>query len=770
MLGLAFLNPMLLWALPLAAVPIIIHILNRRRFQKVPWAAMEFLLKAMKRNRKRLRMEQWLVLLLRVLAVLLLISLVSRPQLGGGTFLGSRTHHVVVIDDSASMTQRSGSTNLFEKAQDRIKMLADDLGKRRQGDIFSIVRTSSADEPDIWSQRIGGDFSRQTGTRLKEMVVSDMATDLGGALETTVKRAQEVKDASRTEYYLVGDGRSWDWATPEDKPRPALLKGLATMQADREHVTVYAVGGQHDNLAIVDVQLQDRLAIAAVPVSLGVVVKNLGLDPTPPTTVSIEVDGQSRVTQDVPQLAPGERTTLPITHTFHQSGAHRIDAKLDPSEAYPFDDIRSLALDVREKSRVLLVDGEPDQGDGEVFFVRATLDVEGSGIEAQVVTESGFDETNLDAFDLIWWCNVQAPTEVAAKRLEDFVAVGGGLVITCGSLVDAPRYNELLWRDGDGLLPLPIGEIAGDSDRPEHGHLANKDHPIVGGFSEFYEVVLGNWAQFKRWLILEEPAGHGANIVARVTGADGAPILATRTYKGEKGSGGEVALLAITADGFWSNLPGTDLFLVITHELHKFAALRDDPSKDNLETDSVLSMTLDPGVHRSDVTVKAMSGDDQRTFTASDTKPGSEDPGADKPGGEKPTDKPADKPGDKPGEQPEDGNAQDPADQKLWLDIPMAELTERGAYEMELQRHDGLPNKRMIARNGPASESNLSAFDEQAFKRFYPSNVHDLVTFVRDEGGTTAVASEGEAWPLLAALLLAGLLAESLLAWRFGRR
>ena len=93
MIGLAFFNPLLLWALPLAAVPIIIHILNRRRFQKVPWAAMEFLLRAMKRNRKRLRMEQWLVLLLRVLAVLLLVFLVSRPQLGSGgleTFCAKR--------------------------------------------------------------------------------------------------------------------------------------------------------------------------------------------------------------------------------------------------------------------------------------------------------------------------------------------------------------------------------------------------------------------------------------------------------------------------------------------------------------------------------------------------------------------------------------------------------------------------------------------------------------------------------------------------------
>ena len=76
----------------------------------------------------------------------------------------------------------------------------------------------------------------------------------------------------------------------------------------------------------------------------------------------------------------------------------------------------------------------------------------------------------------------------------------------------------------------------------------------------------------------------------------------------------------------------------------------------------------------------------------------------------------------------------------------------------------------MIARNAPADEGRLVAFDEPAFKKMYPSSVHDLVTFVRDETGVGTAAGEGEAWPLLAALLLVGLLAESLLAWRFGRR
>ena len=749
MIGLAFLNPLLLWALPLAAVPVIIHILNRRRFQKVPWAAMEFLLKAMKRNRKRLRMEQWLVLLLRVLAVLLLVSLVSRPQLSGGALLGARTHHVVILDDSASMTQRSGSSNLFEKAQDKARQLADDLAQRRGGDIFSIARTSS---PDAWAlapQRIGSNFGRTAGAALKEMVVSDLPSDLGQAVQAAVERSAAVEDASRTEYYVIGDRRAWDWATDDDKPRGSLAKGLTALNPDRDHVTVLAVGGQHDNLAVVDVKLQDRLAIASVPVTMGIDVKNFGLDPTPATTVAIEVDGQTSVNQDVPQLAPGERVTVPFDYTFHAPGAHRVEATLEPGGTHPFDDRRTLALQVRDKSRVLLVDGEPDEGDGETFFLQATLDVPESGIEAQVVTESGFDEVNLGAFDMVWLCNVQAPTKEAAERLEAFVMSGGGLAITLGSLVDAPRYNELLWRDGDGPLPLPIGEIDGDPDRPEPAFLSSADHPMCDGVAELFQLVLGKWVQVKRWLTVEEPEGHEAAVVARVRGADGPPLLSTRSF-GNKG--GEVALFAITADRFWSNLPSTDLFLVVTHQLHHFAARRDDPSRHNLATDAVWRQQLDPGLYRPDVTLRAATGDDERTFTAEAPKPEGEGEGTEP----------------DPGTQPEGAEQGEP--QPLEVSVALRELSQRGAYEIDLQRHDGVAERRVIARNGPVDEGRLVAFDEAGFKKLYPSSVHDLVTFARGESDVGAAASEGEAWPLLAALLLAGLLLESLLAWRFGRR
>src|SRR5216110_2029581 len=80
-LAIAFIAPAFFAAgILLASVPVIIHILNRRRFKIVNWAAMEFLLRAMRKNRRRLRFEQWLLLAVRCCVLLLVATALARPM------------------------------------------------------------------------------------------------------------------------------------------------------------------------------------------------------------------------------------------------------------------------------------------------------------------------------------------------------------------------------------------------------------------------------------------------------------------------------------------------------------------------------------------------------------------------------------------------------------------------------------------------------------------------------------------------------------------
>src|SRR5881392_442361 len=91
----------------LVSSPIIIHLINRMRFKRIRWAAMEFLLKSQKRNRRKLIIEQLILLLLRCLLVLLAGFLVAR-YVQAGLSGGQGAVHVVLLDDSLSMSDRWG--------------------------------------------------------------------------------------------------------------------------------------------------------------------------------------------------------------------------------------------------------------------------------------------------------------------------------------------------------------------------------------------------------------------------------------------------------------------------------------------------------------------------------------------------------------------------------------------------------------------------------------------------------------------------------------
>jgi hypothetical protein len=129
----------------------IIHLLNRRRFVRVDWAPMKYLKLTLKTNRRRLRLEQWLLLALRTLAVLALVLAVARP-VGSGTNLAGFLHvqgrasRIIVIDDSLSMGARTNGQPAFERAKNVVLQILDALGEQ---DSLTVVRSSETDAPMV---------------------------------------------------------------------------------------------------------------------------------------------------------------------------------------------------------------------------------------------------------------------------------------------------------------------------------------------------------------------------------------------------------------------------------------------------------------------------------------------------------------------------------------------------------------------------------------------------------------------------------------------
>ena len=195
----SFLHPFLLIALPLIAVPIIIHLIHQRRFQTVQWAAMTFLLAATKMSKGYARIRQWLILAARVLAIAGLIFAISRPLSSGwlGLAAGGRVDTtIILIDRSASMSQigAGGRTKL----ETGIRRLQDSLGK------LESARYVLIDSVGLQPYELN---SVDELIDLSQVMPATATADIPMMLELTEQYLRE-NQPSRTEVWICSDSRS----------------------------------------------------------------------------------------------------------------------------------------------------------------------------------------------------------------------------------------------------------------------------------------------------------------------------------------------------------------------------------------------------------------------------------------------------------------------------------------------------------------------------------------------------------------------------------
>jgi hypothetical protein len=719
-LALAFVHPGLLWAAPLVLVPLVIHLLNRRRYQRVRWAAMQHLLAALKRNRRRIRMEQWLVLLLRMLAVAGVVLLVTRPRFSGEVFGDASVHHVVCLDDSASMAQRSGGTDCFRLAVAAVQSLVRELAAERTRDSFTLLRASAPTAPDKSAVRVGPALAAEIEPLLNDLAVGDGTANLPELLARARDRAADT-DASRSEIYLVTDLRRVDWLGDGDTLDARLTAVLESFDRERQHLNLVVVRGADDeNLGIVAIRRLGRVAPQGVPLEIGVEVKNQGRSASPLTELALELDGKGRELRALESLPPGATRLVTFTHAFSNAGFHAVSAALAP-DRYPVDDARALAVRVVESSRVLLVDGDPGERpeEAETFFLAAALEHRESGIAVEVIPEHLLQDRDLTGLDMVWLCNVAAPPAPTVEKLEEFVRGGGGLAVFCGDRVDAQSYDAQLFEDGRGLLPAALTGTEGDLDHPQHVFVADPAHgavDVAGGdlVAMFAKLVLvGRHAG-----VLENP---DAKVVLRLRDGSGPPLLLTRRFE----DGGEVALITTTADTRWTNWPRWAAFLIVCQQLHRISARPHADAAFNLEPSDTLSLPVDLARYRPDVVVRPDAADGAEiTFTASAGV----------------------------------------------VEIPMRALQGCGTFRAELTPFVGAPELVRFARNTVASEGQLQRLEEQALRRALPENLRGAVTVLDGRVSLAEAAPSGEVWRAIALAILITLVAESVLAWRFGRR
>src|SRR5437763_4578317 len=203
----SFLNPLLLAGLAAIAVPIIIHLLNRRKFQKVVWAAMRFLRISVEKNQRRMRIEDLILRLLRCLLLALLAVALARPAILSNTtehFGQSKVTGIIILDNSYSMGVSDGTQTRFDKARRAAEQVIDSMPG---GSATAVWLASDIVQDAIALPTFDLNLARKT---IREARLSDRATDILPALDKAVDYLKS-RMVIRKEIFLVTDGQAAGW-------------------------------------------------------------------------------------------------------------------------------------------------------------------------------------------------------------------------------------------------------------------------------------------------------------------------------------------------------------------------------------------------------------------------------------------------------------------------------------------------------------------------------------------------------------------------------
>jgi len=731
-------NPAMAIGAAAVASPILIHLLSRRRFRRIRWAAMDFLLEAQRQSRRRVRLEQMILLALRCLAVLLLALLVARPFMRSGpisSLIGgaARTERILLLDDSFSMGYRLGAhERVFSRGLAAARRIAAVISAEARGDSWTLLTTSRPLEPVLALSSLSEENMHRLNLALESLRPSETTARFTDAFKAVADLIRRPSGKAHAALYVISDFQRSDWvASDEDGGAGASpAEMLARMQPGLSLTLVDVGADSPRNVAIVELAAQQPQIAAGVSASFRVGVANYSPEALSPVELSLRVGEHVLPPLVIPRIQPGQVVHEPLEVRFPRDGSDFLLVQLAGAAAsedpLTLDNTRAAAVDIVPAVQVLLVDGEPnnDAYRDEIYLLKTALRPAGraaSGNEVTIVEEHELDGVEGDRYHVIVLANVARLSPAAEKQLHEYVRRGGGLLVFLGDQVDADHYNRQLYREGAGVLPASIGpqvDAPGASAPITFGSW-DAAHPVFRAFVNELGAVLRQ-VRIESFMTLAETGG--AAILARFSDAASSPALVARRF-GE----GTCVLVATTADQEWNDWAANFSFVPLMLELVQYAAR---PAE-----------VVAPAV----VNEPIRCAIDLATFKPAATL----------------------RPPTYPMEPEIPLSAQVAPGSVPALVHPSANRA--GVWRFELMRLTGEPQPRFAAVNPDPAESNPA----RASRTDLESSLADVkFEYVRDPeqlSGKSIAARQELWWPVLVAVL-AVLMTEQTMAWWFGTR
>jgi hypothetical protein len=554
---LIFTVPGMLWTLPLVGVPIVIHLLQRRRFRKVQFSAMEFLQRALRRTRRRILLEDMILLLLRTLAVLLLILALARPSSEGLPLALGRDARaeLIVLDASMSMDFRNEDQSTYERA---LAIAGKRLGELDAGldDRAAIIRAGLATE------RIASGDPNEVQAALRELQRPDAVRgDLTGALLAAIRTVSDLAlETGQVRVTILTDLQANLWN--QDSSMVTPLEELVALGCAVELVDCGVP--PRNNIAVTALTLSSARLVRGDSCTANVVLRNFGNLPKD-VQATLLIDDSPVATRKF-SLSALEQRDWNVPLSPMEVGARAVEVRLQHDQLLA-DDSRTATLTVDDGLQVVLVGQEasPQQAPGVFDALQRYLQLgEQAPLRPRAVPVLQLTPADVAEADLLVLADPGTIPPRVVQTLVPFVARGGGLLLAVGPQTGQAELQLLL--DALGSVGVGVGEVVSNQESPARVAIAAPEHAALRFFSD------------QRWqpLLTEVPHYSYRPIAVDPRAATpAATVLRFLTANAEIDSGaalvdwefgyGRVALLAAAPHGTWNRMeevPGGTLPLL----------------------------------------------------------------------------------------------------------------------------------------------------------------------------------------------------------------
>jgi hypothetical protein len=560
-----FLNSAFLFSALAALLPLLIHLISRRRVATVDFSSLRFLKELERKRIRRVRLRQILLLIVRSLIILAAALALARPTLKGPLAAGAgahaRTSVAIVVDDSASMTRAADGGDLFA---DALAAASEIAGLLDDGDQAFLVAAGDPARAVLGEGTFSPDALLEA---VNAMETTDAATDYSGAVDLALDLLDGSRNLNR-ELYVLGDLQRTGWArrvgvrSPETVEAP---EGEVPGSDDGPRAYLLSFDGPTANLGLSSAVIERKYGGTAGLYSVSARVSSYGRR-SGEILVKLFVDGEQAGQAGI-DVERGGSAVARFAVTVDESEWHEGWVELPP-DALDADNRFYFVIPAARLTEVLVVRPDLAQGLDDADYIERALDptTESNRFSVSVIALNALSRQDDDRFPVVILADVGRLDDGAEQWLRRHVDDGGGVFIVFGNRTDIRFWNK------GALSELTGIEIRVPMERPEGVRLAPalQGHPLLEGLV-FGERLIDDIAVRRGFdvsaaeveEILELPGIGPALVLNRAVAGGGTSSSGVKPALPR----GEVATLMTGIDPSWSDLPRSGFIVPLMHRL-----------------------------------------------------------------------------------------------------------------------------------------------------------------------------------------------------------